>query len=245
MIEQHNHTKLHDKNEVIYPKPKRSLGMRILFRAIEVIVIAAISITLAYLIVNWPALYTKYSFWSKNRNSNNQVGGLPEIPDIEREGSWIIIPKINVDAPIIWSTSVDNMMADLDNGVAHYPSTAMPGESGNCALTGHSSNYWWSQGKYNTVFTLLDKLVPGDQTVIMKDGKKYVYQVTGSEIVEPTHVSVLDPTPSPTLTLITCTPVGTNLRRLIVYSKQTEPKPKKTNKKTTQPSSDVKILPVR
>jgi sortase A len=219
---------------------------RILKRILEVIVIGAISIVLAYVIVNWPALSVKFRYWNQNRNGqNSQTGKLPEIPDIERQGSWLIVPKIGVDAPIIWTKDVNNMLADLDNGVAHYPSTAKPGEQGNVALTGHSSNYWWSAGKYNTVFVLLDKLIPGDQAEIMKDGKKYIYTVTGSEIVPPTQVSVLDPTPEPTLTLITCTPVGTNLNRLIVRAKQVEPKPKKIKKKPNQQPEPVQILPGR
>jgi len=245
MFDQFNNTK-------IYPKIEVPLWKKILKRALELIVIAGISLALAYVIVNWPALWLKAKYAYETQNPQkaaeiNKKGRLPEIPDIEREGSWLIIPKINVDAPIIWTKTTDEatMLRDLDNGVVHYANTSKPGEGSNCAITGHSSNYWWSQGKYNTVFALLDKLVAGDKAIILKDGKKYVYEVTGSEVVEPTRVSVLDPTPEPTLTLITCYPVGTNLNRLVVRAKQIEPKPKKSKKTQKSKSLEKGILPGR
>lgn len=231
-MEQFNHTKNYQKLEDPTKLQKSPLWIRILKTIIEIIIVGVISVALAYLIVNWPALSKKFNYWQQNRdknNSNNQTGKLPEIPDIEREGSWLIIPKIQVDAPIIWTSTFDDqaMLADLEKGVVHYANTSMPGKSGNVAITGHSSNYWWSQGKYNSVFALLDQLAPGDQAAILKDGKKYVYEVTGSEVVEPTRVSVLAPMSEPTLTLITCVPVGTNINRLVVRARQIEPKIKK------------------
>jgi LPXTG-site transpeptidase (sortase) family protein len=59
-------------------------------------------------------------------------------------------------------------------------------------------------------------------------------------------VSVLEPTPEPTLTLITCYPIGTNLDRLIVRAKQIEPKIKKTKKKSAPKSlPEIESLPGR
>jgi sortase A len=248
-MEQFNYTKNYQKLEDPTRLQKSPLWIRILKRILEIIIVAAVSLALAYLIVNWPALFKKFDYWDHNRNqsnSSNPTGKLPEIPDIEREGSWLIIPKIQVDAPIIWTSTVDEnvILADLDNGVVHYANTAMPGEEGNVAITGHSSNYWWSQGKYNTVFATLDQLVPGDQAAILKDGKKYVYEVWGSEVVEPTRVSVLASMPESTLTLITCVPVGTNLNRLVVRARQIEPKIKKSQKKSNRQSlPEIKSLP--
>jgi len=249
MLEQFYHNKTSFQNQD-YSSPKQSRVKYYLKRIIEVIVIAFISFVSAYVIVNWPALWLKlkYNYEIKNPEKAAEIekkGKLPVIPDIEREGSWLIIPKINVDAPIIWLKTVDEqtMLAELEKGVVHYANTSKPGEGGNCAITGHSSNYWWSQGKYNTVFALLDKLTNGDKAIILKDGKKYVYEMTGNEIVSPNQVSVLDPTKEPTLTLITCYPVGTNLNRLVVRLKQIEPKPKNNKKTKTKNSNKSKTLP--
>ena len=102
------------------------------------------------------------------------------------------------------------------DGVVHYPDTALPGEVGNVFITGHSSYYWWSKGEYNTVFSILDKLIMGDDIYIHYNNKRYTYRVYDVDIVLPSDTSVLEQGDNSILTLMTCTPVGTNYRRLIV-----------------------------
>jgi sortase A len=139
----------------------------------------------------------------------------------------IDIPKINVHAPVIYEPSVDEAAIEtaLQNGVVHYGNTAIPGQNGNVAIFGHSSNDWWEPGNFKFVFVLLDKLVPGDTITVDYNAKAYTYKVTGSKVVEPTDVGVLKPTATPTLTLITCSPPGTSLRRLVVTAEQVSPNP--------------------
>lgn len=139
----------------------------------------------------------------------------------------ISIPKINVIAPVVYEPSLknDDILTALESGVIHYSSTVLPGQTGNAVMFGHSSEDWWKPGDYKFIFVLLDKLVAGDQISINYQSQKYTYEVTGSKIVEATDFSVLDPTPTPTLTLITCSPVGTSLRRLVVTAKQVDPAP--------------------
>lgn len=141
--------------------------------------------------------------------------------------SVIIIPKINVSAPIVYADSVaeDEVMKDLESGVVHYANTAKPGENGNAVIFGHSSNDWWESGDYKFVFALLGKLEVGDQIQVNYSSRKYVYEVTEKKVVEPSEVSVLNPTPNPVLTLITCTPPGTAWQRLIIVAKQIQPSP--------------------
>jgi sortase A len=143
----------------------------------------------------------------------------------------ITIPKINVHAPVNYEPSIQEaaIQTALQTGVVHYGNTAIPGQPGNVAIFGHSSNDWWEPGNFKFVFVLLDKLSPGDKVSLDYGAKRYTYEVTGSKIVEPTAVDVLNPTPTPTLTLITCTPPGTSLRRLVVTAKQIDPLPGKAS----------------
>jgi len=137
----------------------------------------------------------------------------------------LAIPKISVTAPIIFVDSIGEevIQEGLRQGVVHYSGTANPGTAGNAFITGHSSNYWWDRGSYNYVFANLNKLAVGDQAKIYFNGNKYVYQVTEVKIVEPTDLSVLAQTETPTLTLMTCTPPGTSWKRLIVKMNQILP----------------------
>lgn len=109
------------------------------------------------------------------------------------------------------------MLENLQKGVAHYGGTDLPNPlTGNVFITGHSSYYWWDSGQYKTVFALLDQLKSGDQVALTYQQQVYVYQVYESLVVKPSQVDVLDTTERPILSLMTCTPVGTSLNRLIV-----------------------------
>ena len=136
------------------------------------------------------------------------------------EPNRIVIPKLELDAPIGWDVPVEQMLERLRDGVTHYAGSAKPGEIGNIFVTGHSSNFWWDKGRFNQVFALLDKLAPNDDIFVSYEGKTYHFVVTRSYIVKPTNIEVLNPSDEPILTLMTCTPVGTTINRLIVQAKQ-------------------------
>jgi LPXTG-site transpeptidase (sortase) family protein len=142
----------------------------------------------------------------------------------------VIIPKINVEIPVNYtqtSTNEADIEKDLDSGVVHYPTTVKPGELGNTALFGHSSNNIFNKGKYKFAFVLLHTLVPGDTFYLTYNGKVYVYKVISRQIVEPSNVAVLGPVDgqTATATLITCDPPGTSLHRLVVVGQQISPDP--------------------
>jgi LPXTG-site transpeptidase (sortase) family protein len=142
----------------------------------------------------------------------------------------VIIPKINVEIPLDFSaTSTEEKAfeAALDKGVAHYPTTALPGQQGNASFFGHSSNNIFNPGKYKFAFVLLNELVPGDTFYITHNGVAYAYTVYDKKVVEATAVEILNPVPGKTATamLVTCDPPGTSLRRLAVWGEQISPNP--------------------
>jgi sortase A len=144
--------------------------------------------------------------------------------------SKLYIDNINVTAPVIFSvTTVDQalFLQALHDGVVHYPGTAAPGQVGNVVIFGHSSGQWWAPGNYKFVFTLLDKLKSGDKIYVDYQGIRYTYRAYESRVVAPTDLSVLNQGSDNILTLITCTPVGTNAKRLIVLARQIDPAPVK------------------
>ena len=140
--------------------------------------------------------------------------------------SRIIIPKINVDVPVVYDikTREEQAIQDgLERGVVHYAGTSLPGEAGNNVIVGHSSNNFLNSGKYKFAFVLLDRLELNDTFILHHEGTRYVYKVTNKQVVEPTDFSLVLPTDTPTTTLITCTPPGTSWRRLIVQAEQISP----------------------
>jgi LPXTG-site transpeptidase (sortase) family protein len=147
----------------------------------------------------------------------------PAAPGDAKPLVFVKIEKIGVDVPMIWSQSEDQQQAleDLKNGLSHFPKSAAPGEKGNTIISGHSSNYVWAKGDFNYVFKQLNNLEKGDIVnikTIQKNGKIiYFKYVIGEKFVTtPDDERIFVETENPTLTLSTCWPLGTNLKRLIV-----------------------------
>lgn len=143
----------------------------------------------------------------------------------------LIIPKINVDVPAVYGVGndYDSQMTAMEKGVAHFAipgASSRPGEVGNTVLSGHSSNDLFDGGDYKFIFAQLEKLAVGDTVYANYGGKRYTYIITKTEVVKPTQVNKLVyPTTKPVLTLITCTPLGTSLNRLLVTAEQVSPDP--------------------
>jgi sortase A len=143
----------------------------------------------------------------------------------------LIIPKINVDVPVEYNVTPDYnaQMKAMENGVAWFGipgANSKPGQVGNTVLSGHSSNDIIDQGSYKFIFARLDHLEKGDTIYVNYNSVRYSYTVTRKEVVKPTDVQKLVYSgDKPILTLITCTPLGTSLNRLLVTAEQVSPSP--------------------
>jgi LPXTG-site transpeptidase (sortase) family protein len=157
-----------------------------------------------------------------------------DIPKLNIEvtppGLRVIVPRLRSNVPVItvseatlvsrdWDALESEIQNALRDGVVHYPGTPFPNESGNVVLTGHSSYYPWDPGRFKDVFAILHQAIVGDEIVLFYDQQKYVYKITDIKKVNPDEVNVLGDSGDDRLTLITCTPIGTNLKRLIVTAK--------------------------
>ena len=120
------------------------------------------------------------------------------------------IPRLGVEAPVLEGTSD----WALNRGVGHIDDTAAPDVDGNVGIAGHRDGF----------FRPLKDVSPGDLLEIETRAGVAQYRVERSWIVEPDDVSVLDPTPVPSVTLVTCYPfyfVGSAPQRFIVRAVRT------------------------
>lgn len=144
----------------------------------------------------------------------------------------LIIPKINVDVPVVYDVTpdYDSQMKAMENGVAWFGipgANSKPGQIGNTVLSGHSSNDIIDAGNYKFIFAQLERVNVNDTIYANYNGVRYTYTVTKKEVVKPTDVQkLIYPTDKPILTLITCTPLGTSLNRLLITAEQVSPSPK-------------------
>ncbi len=161
----------------------------------------------------------------------------------------LIIPKINVDVPVIYDIGNDynTQMAAMAKGVAQFAipgASSHPGQIGNTVIAGHSSNDLFDTGDYKFIFAQLDKLNVGDTIYANYNSVRYTYIVTKKQVVDPNDVSSLVyPTTKPILTLLTCTPVGTSQNRLLVTAEQVSPDPGKSTAAPTTSKTTIKSIP--
>lgn len=149
------------------------------------------------------------------------------LPALTIPDNSVSIPSLGISAPINWDSTLDAQVVhdELEHGVIHVGGTAHPGEHGISVITGHSSNYFWDKGQFNTIFAPLHKASPGMQMSVAYHGHQFNYTVSKISVVKPTDLSVLSDNQSIGIRLITCTPVGTSLNRLVVEATQVSPDP--------------------
>jgi len=133
------------------------------------------------------------------------IAGVPVPTASLAQGIRIQIPAINVDAPIVQGDSWEQ----LKKGVGQHIGSPNPGENGNLVLSAHNDIF-------GEIFRELEKLQPGDVVILYTAQRQYNYVVTGTQIVEPTRVEMMAPTPNATLTLISCYPYLVDTERIVV-----------------------------
>ncbi len=124
------------------------------------------------------------------------------------------IPKIGLEAPVLEGT--DDWT--LNRAVGHIDGTGAPGASGNCGIAGHRDGF----------FRGLKDVARGDTLELATASGNQTYRIENVRIVDPEDVSVLDPTPEPSLSLVTCYPfyfVGSAPQRYVVRAVRS-PSPK-------------------
>jgi len=98
----------------------------------------------------------------------------------------------------------------LNRAVGHIADTPLPGSStGNIGMAGHRDGF----------FRPLKDIAIGDLIELTTEGRVDRYRVEKTWIVTPEDVWVLDPTETPSLTLVTCYPfyfIGSAPKRFIV-----------------------------
>lgn len=124
--------------------------------------------------------------------------------DLVRLGG-ISIPKLGVDAPLFSGIR----LTTLDNGPGHWPGTAMPGEVGNVVVAAHRTSH-------GAAFRNIDQLVAGDVVEFTTAAGLIEYTVTGTQIVQPDALWIVNPTDTPTATLFACHPPGSTRQRIVV-----------------------------
>ncbi len=163
--------------------------------------------------------YTQLSNWFVDDPTTQQNTARTIISSSGPQTYTISIPKLKIEDATVTLGSMD-----LKKSLIQYPQTALPGQAGNAVIFGHSVlPQFFNPKSYLTIFANLFKLKTGDEIYVDYDNVKYKYLVEEIFEVVPTDLSVLEQRfDGRYMSLITCTPPGTYLRRLVIKSRIVE-----------------------
>ena len=158
----------------------------------------------------------------------------------------LIIPKLNIDVGVDYDAKPDHksQIEAMRKNVAYFGipgANSKPGQNGNTAIAGHSSNEWYTTGdqELKFVFVRLHDLKKGDTFYLNYKGTRYTYSVTKHLVVKPKDIGALRlGNDKPYATLITCTPIGSAEKRLLVVAEQISPAPGQASKAPTSSGSE-------
>jgi len=156
--------------------------------------------------------YTQLSNWFIKTTADQS-----KILNSQGEQTYLFtIPKLKIADVTVTVGSMD-----LKKSLIQYPNTALPGQLGNTVVFGHSVlPQFFNPKSYLTIFSTLFKLTQGDEILLKYDQIQYRYLVEEMYEVTPADLSVLEQRfDGRYLTLITCSPPGTYLRRLIIRAR--------------------------
>lgn len=184
-----------------------------------------------FILTFYRLIFSELKYWFARPNNDAQVAlkrvNTPKntLTPVD-ENFGIVIPKIAANAKVVPNVSYTNEKEyqwQLTKGVAHAKGTAMPGGWGNTFIFAHSAGNFYDANRYNAIFYLLNKLEKDDKIIIVYKKQKFVYKMTDKKIVAPDDVKyLLGDSKKQTLTLMTCWPAGTTLKRLLIIGELTE-----------------------
>lgn len=170
-----------------------------------------------FLPTNPRSVITGTSSSELNRASDWFVG-TPDLPVIDSKVKYynLTVPRLKIEDAV-----VEIGGEDLDKNLVQYKGTALPGTKGNSVVFGHSAlPQFFKPTDYLSIFAKLPTLQLNDELIVNYDGITYHYRVEEMFEVHPTDIEVLAQRYDDSyLTLVTCVPPGTTLRRLIVRAR--------------------------
>ena len=136
----------------------------------------------------------------------------------------LVIPKIDVNVEVFPNVDANNpkeYLPLLAKGVAHAKGSLLPGQEGNVFIFAHSTDTPLNANRYNAVFYLLNKLEKDDEVFVYYQQEKHLYKVLEKKIISPEKLNdYLNTLKGKILTLQTCYPPGTTLKRLLVIAQE-------------------------
>jgi LPXTG-site transpeptidase (sortase) family protein len=109
----------------------------------------------------------------------------------------MLVPALSFHDEVVEGSTPQGVATLTGFGVGHYPGAGRPG-SGNFVLMAHSS------GQVDFPFNAMNHMQEGDLFIVEYGGRSYRYALQEGLVIKDTELWILDPTPSPILTIFIC-----------------------------------------
>jgi sortase A len=120
------------------------------------------------------------------------------------------VPAVGIDYVFVQGTDE----ADLEKGPGHYPDTALPGQGRTIGIAGHRTTYL-------APFHDIAEIEKGDEVVLDMPYGRFTYEVTKTDVVDPSAVEVVDDVGFEQVVLTACHPLYSAAQRYVVTAKLT------------------------
>jgi len=120
----------------------------------------------------------------------------------------LTVPRLGLEDVAVLS---GDSFATMAKGPGLYDYSCLPGEADNAnvSIIAHRD----IDGKE---FYYIDTITTGDLIYLTYKGVKYTYQYTGTTVIKPNNLAIVPCTDKAKVTLVSCHPIGTTLKRIVV-----------------------------
>jgi len=136
-----------------------------------------------------------------------------EVANLEQKNTTLSIPTISVNGKVVDGQSQYSMF----RGFWHHPLSSEPGQRGSTVIFGHRFD---KLPPSSLTFFNLDKVDAGDKVFVSQNGRKFEYTVVKVYETEKNDARIFSNITDYQLTLVTCTPLWTSEKRLVVIAVQ-------------------------
>ena len=119
----------------------------------------------------------------------------------------IAIPSIDIDTVLVNGTDTET----LQRGPGRFPETAFPGQDKTIGIAGHRTTY-------GAPFRHIDDIEVGDDVLVEMPYAAFTYEVSKTEIVEPSDVGIVDDVGHERVVLTACHPLYSAAQRYVVFA---------------------------
>lgn len=165
--------------------------------------------------------FSEFEFAELKEQKESRVLGATSVTknEAEEEFFYLTVLKLGIESALV---EINSPTLQPDEALGHYAKSALPGEVGNSFVYGHSVlPFFYNPKNYKTIFSTLGKLEAGDEFYVTYKGNELTYKVEGKRDLKPEEVDPLGLIKpkflnESTMVLMTCSPPGTKINRLLV-----------------------------